>query len=120
MKVLIVDDTGSQRFIIKKLFVDAGILASEIDDAENGEKALIKVLANTYSVILLDWNMPVMDGLEFLKNIRQRNIMIPVIMVTSESEESKKDEAKELGANHFLTKPFTGIKLMELAKQYLS
>lgn len=120
MKVLVVDDTGAQRFIIKKIFLDAGIPGSEIAEADNGQKALDKVIESSFELIIVDWNMPVMDGLEFLQEMRKKGITTPVIMVTSENEKSKVDEATKAGANHFLTKPFTGVKLMEIAKSYLS
>lgn len=119
MKVLIVDDTGAQRFIIKKIFLDSGIAAGEISEAENGQKALDKVMEQDFSLIIVDWNMPVMDGLEFLIEVRKIGKSTPIIMVTSENEKSKVNEALSAGANHFMTKPFTGVKLMEIAKQYL-
>ncbi len=121
MKILVIDDTGAQRFIIKRLLQqECGIAASDIDDAENGEKALEKVAGTQYGLIIVDWNMPVMDGFEFLKEIRKNKVTTPVIMVTSENEESKKDSAVQAGANHFLTKPFTGSALLEILKNYIS
>ncbi len=121
MKVLVIDDTGAQRFIIKRLLQqDCGVAASDIDEAENGEKALEKVVSTSYNLIIVDWNMPVMDGYEFLKEIRKNKITTPVIMVTSENEDSKVQDAVQAGANHFLTKPFTGAKLLEFVKLYLA
>lgn len=120
MKVLIVDDTGAQRFIIKRLFQqECGLSPTDIDEAENGDKALDKLVVNQYNLLLVDWNMPIMDGLELVKEIRKNKIKTPIIMVTSENEESKIHDAISAGANHFLTKPFSGVKLMEVAKQYL-
>lgn len=120
MKILVIDDTGAQRFIIKRLLQqECGIAASDIGEAENGEKGLEKTSISDYDLIIVDWNMPVMDGLDFLKQIRKTKAT-PVIMVTSENEESKKDSAVQAGANHFLTKPFTGSALLEILKNYIS
>ncbi|HMV79731.1 MAG TPA: response regulator [Leptospiraceae bacterium] len=121
MRILVIDDTGAQRFIIKRLLQqECGIAASDIDEAENGEKGLEKTAGSEYGLIIVDWNMPVLDGLEFLKEIRKNRIMTPVVMVTSENEESKKESAVAAGANHFLTKPFTGSALLEILRNYIS
>ncbi len=113
MKLLLVDDSSTMRRIQKTQLTGMGI--TDIDEAGNGEEALTKLAAATYDVVLLDWNMPVMDGITLLKNIRQNGAYagVKVIMCTSESEKAKVMEALKAGANNYIVKPFTPEALKE-------
>jgi two-component system, chemotaxis family, chemotaxis protein CheY len=108
MKVLIVDDSSTMRRILKTQLSGLGI--SAIIEASNGEEAL-QVLQNNMPVdmIMLDWNMPVMDGMTFLKAVRAspQYKTVKIFMCTSESEKSKVVEALKVGANNYIIKPFT-------------
>jgi len=111
---MLVDDSVTMRRIQKTQITGLGI--SDVFEAGDGEEAL-SVLQNSMPVdiILLDWNMPVMDGLACLKRIRSDNTYksVKVIMCTSESEKSKVVEALKAGANNYIVKPFTPEALKE-------
>jgi two-component system chemotaxis response regulator CheY len=114
MRILLVDDSNTMRRIQKTQLAGLGI--KDIFEADNGEIALIELSNNMpVDVILLDWNMPVMDGLAFLKKIRENAAYagVKVIMCTSESEKTKVIEALKAGANNYIVKPFTPVALKE-------
>jgi two-component system chemotaxis response regulator CheY len=114
MKVMLVDDSVTMRRIQKTQIQGLGI--NDIIEAGDGEEASRKLQENMpLDLILLDWNMPVMDGLTFLKKVRAdasfKNVKI--IMCTSESEKTRVVEALKAGANNYLVKPFTPEALKE-------
>jgi two-component system, chemotaxis family, chemotaxis protein CheY len=114
MKILTVDDSIAVREIIKNAL---DVLGYESLEAENGVEALRKLHENTGEIllILLDWNMPEMDGITFLRTIKQdpdfKNI--PVTMVTSENEKGKIITAISEGAKNYIIKPFTQEELIK-------
>jgi len=87
--------------------------------SKNGSDALQKALANNFHLILLDIMLPGIDGIEVCKKIRERNITTPVIMLTSRSEEIDKVLALELGADDYITKPFSIRELLARVKAVL-
>ena len=114
MKILLVDDSLTMRRIQKTQLTNLGI--KTIIEAENGDDALSKLGNNMpIDVILLDWNMPIMDGITFLQKIRADATYkaVKVIMCTSESEKEKVVEALKAGANNYIVKPFTPDSLKE-------
>lgn len=107
--LLIVDDSSSMRSIIKKTVQISGFDVSEYFEGANGQEAL-KVLKDSWiDVILSDIHMPVMDGLDLLKQLQNDDLYktIPVIIITTEGREPKLDEAMSLGARAYIRKPFT-------------
>jgi two-component system chemotaxis response regulator CheY len=114
MKILTVDDSIAVREIIKNAL---DVLGYESVEAENGNEALTKLHENMGEIllILLDWNMPEMDGITFLRIIKQdpdfKNI--PVTMVTSENEKGKIITAISEGAKNYIIKPFTQEELIK-------
>lgn len=102
---LIVDDSKIVRKVSRAIIEPMGYAILE---AENGEEALQQALAHPVTVIMLDWNMPVMNGLEFLKKLRATpDIEQPlVIFCTTENEMSKIIEAMQAGANEYVMKPY--------------
>ncbi|GJQ58289.1 MAG: response regulator [Candidatus Scalindua sp. AMX11] len=120
-KVLLVDDSAVMRKIIQRNIKESGLIVHEFVEAGDGAQALEKVSANELDLILCDWNMPNMSGIEFVKNLRSLNLpkKIPVIMVTTEGSDAKKSEAKESGANDYITKPFTADQLRDTLGKYL-
>lgn len=114
MKVMLVDDSATMRRIQKTQLMGLGV--NEVVEAGNGEEAL-SVLAASMPVdmVMMDWNMPIMDGFSALKAIRAdaRYKDVKVIMCTSESEKSKVIDALKAGANNYLVKPFTPEALKE-------
>jgi two-component system chemotaxis response regulator CheY len=73
-----------------------------------------------HDLIITDLNMPIMKGLEFIKNVRQILKFTPILILTTESEQSKKDETKKLGATRWLVKPVAGTDLINFVKKVLS
>jgi two-component system chemotaxis response regulator CheY len=114
MRILLVDDSSTMRRIQKNQIIGLGI--TDVLEAENGEDAWNKLLENMpIDLILLDWNMPVMDGYTFLKKVREENTYkaVKIIMCTSESEKSRVVEALKAGANNYIVKPFSPEALKE-------
>ncbi|GAX60065.1 cheY-like receiver protein [Candidatus Scalindua japonica] len=121
-KVLLVDDSAVMRKIIQRNIKETGLIVDEFVEAGDGNQALDKVNANgDLDLILLDWNMPNMSGIEFVKTLRSLNLSkrIPVVMVTTEGSDAKVSEAKDSGADGYLTKPFTGDQLRDTLGDYL-
>jgi len=106
--VLVVDDSRAIRTILSKTLRELGF---EVCEAANGKEALEVIQAGktALTLILLDWNMPEMDGLELLKRLRQNPEFssLVVVMVTAETELDHIAEALEAGANEYVMKPFT-------------
>lgn len=106
MKILIVDDSSTMRRIISnaiKSFIQSDLV---IVEAEDGCQGLEKV-SNDFDIILSDWNMPNMTGIQFLEKSVEKGITKPFIMVTTEAEKSNVFSAIKAGAKNYLTKPFT-------------
>lgn len=105
---LVVDDSRAVRKLLAQTLTDMGYQVSE---AENGKAALetMSSLSWSFGLILTDWNMPEMNGLEFLKAVRSRVEFqdVPVVMVTTETEMENMAAALEAGANEYVMKPFT-------------
>lgn len=104
---LIVDDSRVVRKVARKILEDLGFLCSE---AEDGQKALDACKQQMPVAILLDWNMPVMTGIEFLKELRQTpgGDAPKVVFCTTENEFSFIQQALSFGANEYIMKPFDG------------
>lgn len=113
MKVLIVDDSMAMRMIIRRSFCQAGFEGVEFLEAPNGAAALGLFDPHAVDLVLSDWNMPEMDGITFAKEVRKKNRetagsrRIPIIMVTSEGGEKKRNELLYAGVDGYLCKPFT-------------
>ncbi len=119
IKVLIVDDSSTMRKIISRILKKMDITA--ILQASDGIDALNLLSGNSVDLILLDWNMPRMNGLGLVKNLREnpRFNSTLIIMVTTEAERSSVVEAIKAGANNYLAKPFTPDALMVKIKETL-
>lgn len=104
MKTLIVDDSGTMRKIIINILEGAGF--TDNDQAMDGQQAVDAVQKADYDLVLLDWNMPQMLGIDALKQIRSLGYKMPVIMVTTEAEKGRVMEALKSGANNYVIKPF--------------
>jgi two-component system, OmpR family, alkaline phosphatase synthesis response regulator PhoP len=94
-------------------------LGFEADKAFDGKDGLLKVLNNSYNIILLDVRLPGLDGLEVCKKIRLERIHTPIVMVTSKSEEIDKIIGLEIGADDYITKPFSIRELIARVKAVL-
>jgi two-component system chemotaxis response regulator CheY len=107
MLALVIDDSRTVRLIIGKILRDAGI---EVVEAGNGRDALERMRENPdVELVLVDWNMPEMNGLEYLRAVRGKRMYdaVRIMMVTSECEQEQVLRALEAGANEYLMKPFT-------------
>lgn len=115
MKFLVVDDSSTMRRIIKNSLKRIGY--EDVEDAENGREALEKL--SGIDIILTDWNMPEMDGLEFVKQVRAQNKTIPILMVTTNAAKDDIVEALKNGVNNYIVKPFTPETLKEKVETVL-
>jgi two-component system chemotaxis response regulator CheY len=115
LKVLIVDDSSVMRKIVERALRQAGLDLTEVLEASNGAEALTEVKKGALDMILSDINMPVMDGLEFLKNLSGIECAkgVPVVMITTEGSEARVVEALSAGAKGYLRKPFTPEQVKE-------
>lgn len=105
MKIMLVDDSRTMRNIQKKVLAQIGY--TDLVEAADGQDALSRVSAEPVDLILLDWNMPNLDGMGFLKAFRVSDKKTPVIMVTTEAEKARVIEAIKAGVNNYVVKPFT-------------
>lgn len=109
MKALVVDDSMTIRRIVVKALAMVGI--SDAAEAGDGTEAIEALKTAAFDVILMDWNMPKLSGIETLRRIRAGGNKTPVIMVTTEAEKSRVIEAIKAGANDYLIKPFSPDQL---------
>jgi two-component system chemotaxis response regulator CheY len=112
MRALIVDDSRAMRAIIAKILRELG---AEIVEAGNGREGLERLAAGgAVDVVLVDWNMPVMDGLSFVREVRARKEYdgVPLLMVTTESDAHHVTSALDAGANEYVMKPFDRVALL--------
>lgn len=105
MRVLLIDDSKTMRGIQRS--VVSQFEPVEIEEAADGQDGLSKAIAFQPDLILVDSNMPKMDGITFVRSLRQTDKQTPVIMVASESEKSRVVEAIKAGVNNYIVKPFT-------------
>jgi two-component system chemotaxis response regulator CheY len=113
-KALVVDDSRAVRMILGRTLKELGF---EVCEASNGREALevVEVEKSAVSLVLADWNMPEMDGLEMLKRLRRKPELasMVVVMVTTETDLDQMVAALEAGANEYIMKPFTKDILLE-------
>lgn len=113
MKILVVDDFSTMRRIIKNLLKDLGF--TNIQEADDGLTALPMLKQNNFDFVITDWNMPGMQGIDLLKEIRSNEKLksIPVLMVTAEAKKEQIVTAAQAGVNGYVVKPFTAATLKE-------
>ena len=107
IKVLVVDDMSTMRRIVKNVLRQIGF--SDIVEAENGQDALTKLKAGGFGLVVSDWNMPVMQGIELLRAVRADADLktLPFLMVTAEAQKENLIEAVQAGVSNYVVKPFT-------------
>jgi len=115
MRVLIVDDSSVMRKIVERSLRQAGLNPITVFEAGSGVEGLEVLSDQPVHLILSDINMPSMDGLEFLRQIRARNLAqgVPVVMITTESSEEHVKQAILAGAQGYIRKPFTAEQVKE-------
>ncbi len=121
MKILIVDDSGVMRRIHKNTLLEQHISEDDITEAPDGKSALLLAEDKTFDLFLVDWNMPKLDGLSFVKHLRSSDkyAKTPIIMITSESAKYNVMEAIKAGVTNYVVKPVRGNTLWEKIKDYV-
>ncbi len=115
MTVLIVDDSSVMRKIVERALRQAGLDLTRVIEAGSGREGLTVLGRERVNLIVSDINMPVMDGLEFLRQIQSQSLAqgVPVVMITTESGEEHVREALAAGARGYIRKPFTPDQVRE-------
>jgi two-component system chemotaxis response regulator CheY len=107
MDILLVDDSRTMRMIVQRAIRQAGYRGLAVGEAENGAQALEKIRADQPKLVLSDWNMPEMSGIDFLKELRAARNEVPFGFITSETSKGIKELAMDSGATFVISKPFT-------------
>lgn len=115
IRTLIVDDSSVMRKIVERALRQAGLDPLVVHEAGSGTEGLDLLRAKQVDLILSDINMPSMDGLEFLRQIKMQNLApgVPVVMITTESSEEHVKQAIQAGAQGYIRKPFTAEQVKE-------
>jgi two-component system chemotaxis response regulator CheY len=113
LKFLVVDDFSTMRRIVRNLLKELGF--TNVDEAEDGAVALAKLREGGFEFVVSDWNMPNMDGLTLLQNVRADPKLkaLPFLMVTAEAKKENIIAAAQAGASGYVVKPFTAATLQE-------
>jgi two-component system chemotaxis response regulator CheY len=113
LKFLVVDDFSTMRRIVRNLLKELGF--TNVDEAEDGAAALVKLREGNFEFVVSDWNMPNMDGLTLLQNVRADAKLktLPFLMVTAEAKKENIIAAAQAGASGYVVKPFTAATLQE-------
>ena len=117
-KIMTVDDSSTIRQMLNFTLQDAGY---DVIEAVDGQDACDKLKENPVSMVITDLNMPRMDGIELIREVRKdpANRFVPIIMLTTESQEKKKQEGKAAGASGWIVKPFSPEQLLAVVKMVL-
>lgn len=118
MRILLVDDSRTIRNIQKNTL--AGMGHTDVLEAADGQEALTVLAAQRPDLMLVDWNMPNMDGITLVRKVRETDQALPMIMVTTEAERSRVMEALKAGVNNYVVKPFTAETLGEKIQQTMA
>ncbi|KRE84904.1 MULTISPECIES: chemotaxis response regulator CheY [unclassified Rhodanobacter] len=115
MKILVVDDFSTMRRIVRNLLVELGFSNPLIQEADDGENALVLLRSQPFDLVVTDWNMPNMTGIDLLRAIRAEESLkgLPVLMVTAENNRDQIIAAAQAGVNGYIVKPFTAVTLKE-------
>lgn len=122
MKILIVDDSAVMRRIHKNTLLEQKIPEEALLEAEDGAKALKIAKSKVIDMFLVDWNMPNLDGLSFVKMLREmpEYAATPIIMITSEAAKYNVMEAIQAGVTNYVVKPIRGTVLWDKISQYIA
>lgn len=118
MKILIVDDSKAMRMIVSRTLKQAGFSGHTVVEASNGVEAFTVIQDESPHLVLSDWNMPEMNGIDLLRKVREAGNTVKFGFITSESSEEIRELAQQTGADFVITKPFTPQKF-ELSLQPL-
>jgi len=124
LRALVIDDSGVMRKMVMKSLTESKLADFEFIEAEDGQMALDKLKAGEFDIAFVDWNMPNMTGIDFVKEVRKEEKIkgadaMPLVMVTSEKTMGKVQEAlDEAGADGFISKPFTVDEMQRKLKKH--
>lgn len=115
MKILVVDDFSTMRRIVRNLLVELGFSGQLIQEADDGANAMVMLKSQPFDMVVTDWNMPNMTGIDLLRAIRAEASLkgLPVLMVTAENNRDQIIAAAQAGVNGYIVKPFTAATLQE-------
>ena len=113
LRILVVDDFPTMRRIVRNLLKELGF--TNVEEAEDGQQALESLSQGSFELVISDWNMPNLDGLEMLRRVRANpaTTTLPVLMVTAEAKKENIIAAAQAGASGYVVKPFTAAVLEE-------
>jgi two-component system chemotaxis response regulator CheY len=117
-RIMIVDDSETMRMMVAFTLIEGGY---EVVEAYDGRRALEKLKDGPIDMMITDVNMPNLDGIELVRKVRENeeSRFIPVILLTTESKESKKQEGKAAGATGWIVKPFRSEQLLGVVRKVL-
>lgn len=119
-KILVVDDSKAMRLIVRRTLRQAGFGEYEIEEAANGVEALERIGQGAPSLVISDWNMPEMNGIELLKELNNRKVSVRFGFVTTEGTPDMRAMADEAGALFLIAKPFTPEQFESALRPLLS
>lgn len=115
--ILVVDDSAFQRMALKKIIQGAG---HKVLEAANGQQGLELIASKNPDLVVIDLLMPELDGVGLLEQCKIRGIHVPIVVLTSDIQESTRQRCQELGAAAFLNKPVEPVKLKDIFDNYLA
>jgi two-component system, chemotaxis family, chemotaxis protein CheY len=119
MKILIVDDSKAMRMIVRRQLGEIGLGGAECVEATNGIEGIAAIKEHQPDLVLSDWNMPEMNGIEMLEALNAEGIEVKLGFVTSESQESYKERAVDAGAMFLIAKPFNADTFKRALGQFV-
>ncbi|RJP01834.1 response regulator [Exiguobacterium sp. RIT452] len=118
-RILLAEDEDVLRMLVLDTLEDEGYT---IDEATDGDEAYQKIMSEHYDLVLLDYMMPGMTGIEVIEKVRQHpdKQQLKIMMLTAKSQQSDRERAEEIGANYFFSKPFSPLELIDVVGGILS
>lgn len=117
-RILVVDDEEILRMLISDTLEDLGY---EIEEAENGEEALNKIMQKSYDLVILDYMMPNLTGIEVIERIPSEiKATMPILMLTAKAQEADRQAVLDKGADYFMSKPFSPVSLVKVVEEILN
>ncbi len=119
MNILVVDDSALMRGLVRRAIATFGkVDGLHILEADNGKSALEALTGSDIELVLLDWNMPVLDGLSFVRDVRKRGVTIPIVMISAVTDPKRIMEATEAGVTDYIEKPVQLSELWERIQEH--
>ena len=119
MKVLLVDDSRAMRLLVTRMIKKLGVAGGDISEADDGDVALDLIKKSVPDLVLSDWNMPNMNGMDLLTALNDEGITPIFGFITTEATDEMREKAMGAGAKFLITKPFTAESMEEALEPYL-